>query len=320
MATKPITEMVGPGAIARLHLGILRVAAAIARRFGIKGLGRFVGLVGRATPHDDFAVLRLDENVRLKVFLRDAYWIAPLLRDRAYEPDIGDVLDQIDWNDAAFIDCGANLGYWSAVVASRVECPGRVVAIEASSRMYEQLHANARLNGGRFEAVHAAVWHTPGVTIRFAADLDRHSWGSADPEVSSRLIEAGFENESVPTVTIDTILSDRITGEPDLVVVKLDVEGAEVAALQGAALALAGNSLLIYEDHGRDRASEVTRAVLELGMSIYHGDGRGLQGIEELEQIRNLKPDSTTAYNFFACNKGTLVHRYLLGRHVPNRP
>ena len=318
MASKPITETVGPGATARLHLSMLRVAAAIARRFGIKGLGRFVGLIARATPHDDFAVLRLDENARLKVFLRDAYWIAPLLRDHVYESDIGEVLEQVDWDDAAFIDCGANIGYWSAVVASRIRHPGRVVAIEASSAMYEQLHVNARLNGGRFEAVHAAVWHTAGETVSFATDVDRHSWGSADAEVRSRLMEVGFESQSVPTVTVDGILADRITAQPNLVVVKLDVEGAEVAALQGATLALAGNSLLIYEDHGRDRASEITKTVLELGMSIYHGDGMGLRPIEGLNQVTGLKRDSTTAYNFIACNEGTPVHRWLLETQVPH--
>lgn len=313
MPSRLITESVEPRLVARVHLSLLRIAATFTRHFRIKGFGRFVAFVARLFPQDDSAIFRLADNARLRVFLRDAYWIAPLLRDRTYEADVGHVFARLDWEGAAFIDCGANIGYWSVVIAAKVNHPKRVVAIEASGAIYEQLRDNARLNGDSFDTIHAAVWHRSGEMVSFAVDEERHSWASAAPHIRDALFEVGFRDDPVRSLTIDDVVAERVEGEPDLFVVKIDVEGAEVAALQGASRTLSRNTLLIYEDHGRDESSMVTKHVSMLGLSIFYTDNNGaLRALTDLGDLHDLKAERSTAYNLFACATDAKIHRQML--------
>src|SRR5262249_45406239 len=146
----------------------------------------------------------------------------------------------------------------------------RSIAIEAATGTFERLLANCALNGNRFECLHGAVAERSGENVTFAISAHHSSSGIAEsgeiPEVRG--------TEVVPTVTLDEVLADG-GADHGPVIVKLDVEGAEVAALHGGRKLLEIDALLLYEDHGKDPESRVSAAVLELGWTVFLGGDEG---------------------------------------------
>jgi hypothetical protein len=112
----------------------------------------------------------------------------------------------------------------------------------------------------------------------------------------------------VPTTTIDRVARRYWPDERPLLI-KLDVEGAESAALAGGADTLAHRDVvLLYEDHGSDPAHTSTRAVLEgLGFRVFACTGNGPVEIGELDDVARIKTDTVHGFNFLAFHPRSTV-------------
>ena len=128
--------------------------------------------------------------------------------------------------DATILDVGAHIGVYATLAAQRVGSAGRVIAVEPDARNVEILRANLVANAveERVEIIEAAASDANG-TVRFYLD-EAETTGTMgsqweDPLADSRPAE-------IPAVRLDDVLGES---EPDLV--KIDVQGAEVAALRG---------------------------------------------------------------------------------------
>src|SRR5262249_25572386 len=153
-----------------------------------------------------------------------------------------------------FLDCGANFGYWSVLVSSHAFGSHPALAIEASRTNHERLRFNARLNGDRFSTLHRAIGGTSGQAwLRGGQHYARNISDSQD----------GSEGERIEVTTIDDVLDHPLLADCARLVVKLDVEGMEIAAVKGAGKLLDRETLLIVEDHGSDREHTVSRFLLE---------------------------------------------------------
>src|SRR6266446_1618018 len=73
-----------------------------------------------------------------------------------YEPDVRAALLRFLKPDDTFLDCGANIGYFSVLAGGVVGSGGRVVAIEANPVTYRLLERNLKVNGWGV-AVHCAL-------------------------------------------------------------------------------------------------------------------------------------------------------------------
>jgi FkbM family methyltransferase len=259
-----------------LQLAMLRAAARTGHTYrASKTLARVLG--DGQTARVDFP-----DGGRLTVRLGDAYW-SRLLVGWAYEPEVAAIIDGAIAREpeAVLVDCGANIGYFSSRSAPRV----RTVAVEAVPPVFDQLRANAAVNG--FHAIHAAVCSVPGETVTV-------TWDGLVP-ATSVVDDTGAMAAEVPTTTI-TELYERYVGDGPAIV-KLD--GAEIAALEGAAPVL-DRCLVVYEDHGKDRHHAVTRHLLECGFVVYHHDGIDSVPVRTLAQLDDIKTDAGRGYNFFA--------------------
>jgi FkbM family methyltransferase len=129
------------------------------------------------------------------------------------------------------VDVGANVGWFTLLMAGCVGPAGQVVAFEPSPRERAVLVANRQRNG--------LTW----VTIREEALFDTHSTVTlhvADAVHAGQNTIGGFIYEGVhevETLPVDTAPLDSLVGDLGLEridLIKIDVEGAEYRVLRGA--------------------------------------------------------------------------------------
>ncbi len=124
-------------------------------------------------------------------------------------------------------DIGANLGFFSLIAARLVGPEGRVFAFEPAPENVEAIRSNAELNRiDNVVVIPCAVSSRAG-TARLQI-VDDQSW--------SRLEEFGEHPDTERVLEVETVAIDDLveSGElPPPALVKIDVEGAELAVLDG---------------------------------------------------------------------------------------
>ncbi len=141
-------------------------------------------------------------------------------------------------------DVGANYGQFALYAAARVGAAGRVHAFEPSSYSFGRLRTNAARDprlAGRVVLNRCAVADRAG-TVRLHSYGAEHSawntlyphgmWESAESRDEGRPPLLPSAGEDVAAVTLDGYCADKGIGQIDLL--KIDVEGAEPAVLEGA--------------------------------------------------------------------------------------
>jgi FkbM family methyltransferase len=173
--------------------------------------------------------------------------------DGFWEPGISVVLERLLKPGMTAVDIGANVGYFSLLMASRVGPDGRVVSIEANPAMAALLRETIAING-----LEAAVTMHNVAAADQAGELDFYiipdrnlngcilldEWkGRVDPARLSR----------VRAATADDILADA--GPIDLI--KIDVEGAEHLVWKGLRRTLERNpEIVVVLEYNAARHSE----------------------------------------------------------------
>jgi FkbM family methyltransferase len=132
----------------------------------------------------------------------------------------------------AFVDIGANVGFYSLLAAARVGADGQVIAIEPGKYALTALYHSTRINGYRnIKLINVAVSDELSTQVISRNQLDSNlllATLQCGPDCAPQL---GFSPEDlVPTVRLDHVLADcnRID------VIKIDIEGAEYPAMYGA--------------------------------------------------------------------------------------
>jgi len=162
------------------------------------------------------------------------------------------------------IDVGANVGIVAIPLALAVGDMGMVIACEPVAANAERLRENVQLNDLRHVVVReVALGEVDGETVlHLGTDPAFHSTAE---------VLAPFrtgESIRVRCRTLDDVWSDQ--GRPEVSVVKIDVEGAELTVLKGARQLLAEwRPVLLLESHDEHR-QEVVAWLGELGYRPVH--------------------------------------------------
>lgn len=219
---------------------LLQVARKMSRSH-VRGAGVLTRLLGR------WGLL----NVIAQYELNHAKFSVPLYR---LPWDAADVADYealfvsefaralAPMRDITLLDCGADIGTFSAVLCSRTDCIGRIVAFEPNITTSQFLNTNLANLSIPYEVIAKAVGSFEG-----HGSLDHPD---SDPSDHARFLVPG--EGPIPVTTIDSL-----TVHSGDVAMKLDVEGGELDALHGArkTIAAARNCVVGLEAHPavRDR-------------------------------------------------------------------
>jgi FkbM family methyltransferase len=265
-------------------------------------------------------VVQLADDAHFAFPFGDGYWGLLLDRSFNYEDEINWVLASAADVDYAFVDGGANFGFWSVLASSRAFGSHPVLAIEASQANYARLVLNAELNGGRFKTLHRGIGSSKG-----RAWLQGHKHYAFS--IGDR--RNGTEGEQIELMTLDDVLDDPLVAPHSRLIVKLDIEGMEIGAIKGGRNLQDREVMLIVEDHGSDRTHAVSRFILNetpyrpFVFDPAIGQFRPLRDVSILDRI---KASASLGYNVFATNSPLWEQRLncapesALGQHpMPQR-
>jgi FkbM family methyltransferase len=185
------------------------------------------------------------------------------------------------------LDLGAHFGTFTLAAAASGR---RVIAVEASPRNAELLCESAHASGlaDSITVVPLAVGNITG-TVRF---LEEGAWG--------QVVDSGPAADvvTVPARTVTEILAGLGLSRVDLV--KVDIEGFEIAAIEGMAplLAMPDAPAVVYECNAHTlrmfdaTPEQLVGALTELGYDSY------LVGERELTPVspRSFQPETNVAY------------------------
>lgn len=315
----PVLAMDEDNRTNRLALSMIGMAGMLLAPVNHRGYWRVCRLVSRWLAERPVGVtLSLGGASRMRILLNDPYWsrlISPFYR---YEPDFLAVVRRLEKLDCAFIDCGANFGYWSILLSDPAGLNRPTTAIEASPRTFEILLKNSELNAHRFACLNNAIDGESGEWVRIV-DRGDHAAAKIGDESDPNAIARPVETLTIADAARRALSTDehgRAWNLPRKLVVKLDVEGREIPALQGSAAFLfqESDTLLYYEDQRKDRQSRVTDFVLNtLGLRVYFvRGGHECIPVEEVGMANRLKERRQPyGYNFFACRQDSAFYPYL---------
>ena len=242
---------------------LARTLYPVFRRVDFRGKGRLRRVL--PVPDSGSVVAGFPGGMRLRLDLRESLQRDFLfgLYDRA---ELGLVRERLA-GGGDFVDVGAHVGMYSVAAAVALRGRGRVLAFEPNPGARAQLEANLALNGCRNVVVSAAaVSDSAGRTVL-------HVPATPDPSFSS--LEPGRFAEGEP-VDVETTTVDRAVREHGLrpAVVKIDVEGGELAVVAGMEETLELRPALVVEV-GPDSGPELERRLAPRGYRAYRIGRRG---------------------------------------------
>ncbi len=186
-----------------------------------------------------------------------------IARTGVHELAVTETMWRLSEKDDLALDVGANIGYFTGLLASRV---GRVVAIEPNPRLRRFLAGNIERwdVGNKITLDTRAASNGNGTAALYLPTDYEENYGIATLEAAD-----GMVSYQVETVRLDEVIAGRSVG-----VMKIDIEGHEIAALEGAGDSLAKGLVrdIIFEEH-EPLPSPVSRMLESFGFTI--------SGIEE---------------------------------------
>lgn len=237
------------------------------RRFGVRGVGRIVRRYA-ASGRLEGLVVREPVAPGLLAYV-------PLFRNPwavehvgSYERElirrVATATSELGDN-ATLIDCGANIGIVTMLIATSCPGVGRIVCLEPDPTFHSLLALNMSLLGRPVDVIRAAAGSVDGTgELRFP-DYDRTE--------NAQFVDASGDG-SVTVLRVDSLDVDRSLP----VLLKVDVEGGELAVLEGA----------------RQTIAEAPRLVVAFEAHPLVAARTGIDPCACIELIRSIRPCTAT--------------------------
>jgi len=174
-----------------------------------------------------------------------------------YDYPITRLLETIITTSTVFFDVGANVGFFSLLASTKCD---HVYAFEPLPSNLKRLARNMEINGlQNVTVIERAVGDHAGRATLYVPESDNSGLASLNASVGGKALE-------VPLITLDGFVRERELKQID--VMKIDIEGAEVLAFEGARELLTRNDApdVIFEAHP---GSEAAQWLKSRGYAIY---------------------------------------------------
>ncbi len=281
----------------------MRLTGKITKYLNFKGLWHIALLLSNLFRSLQTKIVPLGRDSKIIINLNDPYWSRLIVKEYTYEEEILHILTRARDTNFVFLDCGANINYWSIICSDPAINCKQVLAIEPMPHTYQHLKRNAEINNNRFKTLNRAIYSESGISLHINQTGNNHAGASLRKE--------GF---SVESITIDDILEsiDISPGMP--IIIKLDVEGTEIKAIQGMQKSLSRDVMIIYEDHGKDQNSSITNHIIHnLGLKVFFITPQGKSiNIENSIQATRIKVNCKKGYNFVAISQTSKWHDLII--------
>jgi FkbM family methyltransferase len=181
------------------------------------------------------------------------------------EPVIAQNIQQFIKPDSTIFDIGANIGYYTVMFA-KLAPKGVVVSIEPDKHNLLWLKKNIVNNDLRnVVVIDKAMSNVVGL-VEFFIDKNTGRTSSVMESVFHPDGRYMLEKTTVNSITCDTLLENNT---PDLI--KCDIEGNEVAFLQGATKTLSRHPVIMMEVKKENREN-VVKILVDSGYSMYNAE------------------------------------------------
>ena len=201
-------------------------------------------------------------------------------------------------NKLLFLDCGSNYGFYSFYSAS-ISKNNEVVSIEASKKTFETFKKNLSLNNFlNIKFYNKAISDADGLIIKF--NESQNDWESSQVHSEFKLNSVS----EVESIKIDTIV-DEYNLSNYIAVIKLDLEGNEFGALNGALKFIKQASPLIIIEFSKfifDKKENIDYLKNFLSInkySIYDKNKNKINLEQILKMINSLEKRHKTIGNFY---------------------
>lgn len=173
-----------------------------------------------------------------------------------YEPEHTEAFCRLMPAGGVVFDLGAHLGYYTLIASESVGAEGRVVAFEPEPDNLRRLRRNLALNKtSNVQIVEACVGAQAGTASFLIGKTSR----------SGRMAEEG--QLTVPVVSLDELVASGAYPPPDMV--KMDIEGAEAQALEGArGLLVRHRPDILLSVHGREVGEACLSILADCGYTV----------------------------------------------------
>jgi FkbM family methyltransferase len=215
-----------------LPLKTLGQFTTLLRAVGLRPINRFgrqaMKGLGLEKLYIDFAGLRMEGSVEDRLHL---YQVAA----NQMEPFMSEQFLSAVRSRSVVLDLGSHLGYYTLLAA---QAGARVYAFEPDPRTFQYLIRNISINGfsDRVVTVPKAVCGTSGIASFFANKRPTHS----------SLVDNSGEVDAITVkqIALDDFLDDNLVVD----VIKMDIQGVELQALEGMerTIARASRDLVMF--------------------------------------------------------------------------
>lgn len=166
----------------------------------------------------------------------DRYISTRIQKRGSWEPFVTAIMLSLLRPGDAFVDIGANIGWYTVASALKVGNTGQVIAFEPEPENADMLERNVVLNDlHNVRLFRCALAESKGQMslLKSATNMGDHRLGSSNDNSASI---------TIPVDTLDRLLADNAINLANARIVKVDTQGAEVLVLRGARETLAALS------------------------------------------------------------------------------